>query len=241
MNSFFDADPADVRRAPLSMVVAQRIRDAIVSGELEDGTALPSEKELATRLKVGRSTVREAVRVLQAQGLVTGGDTVSTRTPTVSRSGAVPNAASALQNVLQLGQVKLHDLVALRRVIEKAGFRAACERRDPAGLARARAALAAMSASPDDAEAFHQADIDFHAAIIDAADNQAFSLVMRVLRHATARHLRNALTGEPALPSLTHPLIEEHRALLEAVEQGNGAAAADLIDAHITGFYAERS
>ena len=72
-----------IRRTPLSLLVSRQIRDAIVSGELMLGSQLPTEQELTAQFDVSRSTVREAVRILQAQGLLSGGDTVSTSRPRV--------------------------------------------------------------------------------------------------------------------------------------------------------------
>src|SRR5205807_2336248 len=64
-----------VSRVPLSLLVARQLREAIVSGELAMGSQLPTEQELTERFGVSRSTVREALRVLQAQGLLSGGGT----------------------------------------------------------------------------------------------------------------------------------------------------------------------
>ncbi len=71
-------DTTPLSRMPLSLAVSGRIRAAILDGSLPVGEALPTEQELAQTFSVGRSTVREALRVLQAQGLLTGADTTST-------------------------------------------------------------------------------------------------------------------------------------------------------------------
>ena len=118
------ASPFELRaedRAPLSVLVSRQLRQAIVSGRVSVGTELPSEKELTAELGVGRSTIREALRILQAQGLLSGGDTVSTRRPRVSTHQTLSLAAAqAMENAVRLGQVPLGDLVELRVVIEGA-------------------------------------------------------------------------------------------------------------------------
>lgn len=226
-----------VSREPLSMYVARRIRDAIMAGELPDGAALPSEKELCTRLGVGRSTVREALRILQAQGLVTGGDTVSTRGPVVSGPGAVTGAAFALENVLRLGQVPVDDLVTLRLLIEGEAVELAATRQDGEALGRAASAIVAMERAGPDAEAFLQADVAFHAALVEGAGNVAFTLVHNVLRGAMANHLRAGLEAESDAQAMKRALVGQHRRILNAVRRGDGAGAAKLLRRHIQSFY----
>ena len=222
--------------------MALQLREAIVSGRIPVGDELPSEKELGQQLKVGRSTIREALRILQAQGLVSGGDTVSTARPRVSAEATLSTAAATMENVLRLGQVPLADLVELRVVIEGAIVEAAAEAvADDPGLAEARDALAAMQAPDVDVEAFRAADLRFHRALAAAGGNQAFTLVMGVLRHAISAHL-----GE-ALHRVAHPrramaeLTREHAEILDAVVRGHGKRARTLVTAHIRAFYDERA
>ncbi|RFA25554.1 hypothetical protein CAI21_18665 [Alkalilimnicola ehrlichii] len=229
-----------VGREPLSVIVAGRIRDAIVSGQLPDGSPLPGEKELGARFEVGRSTVREALRILQAQGLVTGGDRVSTRTPTVNGRGAVSSAAFALENVLRLGQVPLQDLVSLRLLIEQSALALAAARLDDEGRGRAEDAIAEMDAAADDIECFIDADVAFHATLIDAAGNAAYVLVNNVLRGTMAEHLRVALQRAQDLPAVTAKLNREHRAILAAACAGDGSLAAQRVGAHIRDFYEQQ-
>ncbi|MEC7522333.1 MAG: FCD domain-containing protein [Myxococcota bacterium] len=237
MEDVFDRALAEVGREPLCMTVASQIRASILSGALSDGTALPSEKELSARLGVGRSTVREALRILQAQGLISGGSSVSTKGPVVTRDGALPIAASALEAVVALGQVPLADLVGLRTLIESAALRAAAEARREDALEAAEAALEEMRAAGADVERAHRADVAFHAALIDGADNGAYSLVYRVLRESIAAHLRDALDAEPDPGGTVARLVAEHEDILEAVRAGDGHAAAATLRGHLDGFY----
>lgn len=240
MTDAFPALTAAAGREPLSMAVARRLRTAIVSGELADGTPLPSEKDLASTLGVGRSTVREALRVLQAQGLVTGGDTVSTRGPSVDGRGSVGSAAAALEALVLLGQVPPADLVELRLLIEQSALATAARVQGPdrdAALDRAAEAIRHMQAADGDPEVFHTADVAFHEALIGAAGNQAFALVTGALRDATARHLLRALRNVEAPALVLDRLLGEHRRILAAVRAGHGRRAAALVHDHIAGFY----
>ncbi|MGH1345651.1 MAG: FadR/GntR family transcriptional regulator [Nannocystales bacterium] len=236
MSDVFEGVLDAAERAPLSLTIARRLQRAIVSGELADGAALPSEKELCARLSVGRSTVREALRILQAQGLVTGGDRVSTRGPKVRRDGALPIAATALGTAVALERLPRADLVELRLLIEEDAVRRAAHGGQTEALHRARAAAQVM-VDTDEPEAFLQADVAFHTALIDAADNRAYALVMTVVREAMATHLRDALAASPTVSSVLPALAQEHLELLDAIESGDAQLAADRVRAHIADFY----
>ncbi|MBN9162957.1 MAG: hypothetical protein BGO98_17265 [Myxococcales bacterium 68-20] len=231
-------------RAPLSVLVSRQLRQAIMSGRVSAGTELPSEKELTEELGVGRSTIREALRILQAQGLVSGGDTVSTRRPRVSTHQTLSLAAAqAMENAVRLGQVPLGDLVELRVVIEGASVEAAALVEDEA-LETARAAVETMkevsAAKALDVDAFRSADLLFHRSLALASGNAAFPLVMGVLRSAVSSHLGEALHQEPDPVATVKRLTREHEAILAAVEGGRGERARTLMTKHIRAFYRER-
>jgi len=226
-------------RAPLSLAVSRQLRQAIVSGKVTVGTELPSEKQLTRELGVGRSTVREALRILQAQGLVSGGDTVSTRRPRVSSEEQLSHAAAtAMENVVRLAQVPLDDLVELRVVLEGSAVEqaAALPARDPR-LHDARAALALMSAADISIEEFRAADLLFHRALAAATGNAAFPLVMGVLRSAISSHLGEALQRERQPQRAMAKLAREHADILAALVSGKGKQARELVTRHIRDFY----
>jgi DNA-binding FadR family transcriptional regulator len=224
-------------RAPLSVAVSRRIREAIVSGNISIGTELPSEKDLARDLGVGRSTVREALRILQAQGLLSGGDTVSTARPRVSADQTMSMAANTMENALRLGQVPLRDLVELRLLIEGSAIRLAAENRDPEALAVAHEAVAEMKVRNVDIETFRAADLRFHHGLVAAGGNVAFTMVMTVLRNAISGHLGEALLRVPSSRAAMTALTSEHEAILHAVEHGRPKRATELVTDHIRAFY----
>ena len=228
-------------RAPLSIAVARKLREAIINGQVPLGGELPSEKDLGKQLKVGRSTIREALRILQAQGLVTGGDTVSTARPRVTAELTIITAASTMENALRLGQVPLADLVELRVVIEGSIVEAAAEAGPSAALDEARATVETMRRPNLDVETFRAADVAFHRCLAAAAGNQAFTLVMGVLRDAIAGHLGEALHRVTRPRAAMAELTKEHAAILDAVVHGHGKKARQLITEHIRDFYKESS
>lgn len=232
--------PSPDTREPLSVVVAGRLRKDIVSGKLALGEELPSENELTRALGVSRSTVREALRILQAQGLVSSGGAVSTRRSRVSTEDVLTLAAAqALENVVRLAHTPLEDLVELRLVIEGAAVEAAARTRGEA-LTEAAATVEAMKARGLDLDTFRAADLLFHRALARASGNTAYPLTLGVLRSAIAGHLGEALAREPQPQRAMARLAREHEAILEAVAAGHPTRARELMTQHIGGFYRRR-
>jgi GntR family transcriptional regulator, transcriptional repressor for pyruvate dehydrogenase complex len=231
-------------RVSLSVLVSRQLRSAIVSGQISSGDEFPTEKELSEQLGVGRSTVREALVILQAQGLLSGKDVVSTRRPTVAPGRALTAAAAtAIENALLLGNVPLHSLLELRVVIEGAIVRGAASAADESrqALAQSHLAVAEMRAAGADIERFRAADFTFHRSLAEASGNSAFGLVMGVLRSAISGYLGEALEREPN-PALTMAaLTTEHSAILDAVERRQATRAAGLMQHHVEDFYRGRS
>jgi GntR family transcriptional repressor for pyruvate dehydrogenase complex len=223
-------------RAPVYLQVADQLRDAILSGELAAGEALPPERDLAETFGASRASVREALRVLQAQGLISGSGTPA---PAVVAEGTEPSAREALITLLRLNRVELEQLVDFRCMLESAALRRAADAPDADRLDDARRALEEMAAPDLAIEAFDEADVRFHVALVRASGNEAMHLVMAALRDAVARHLLAALRAQADPRRTLARLTAEHAAILDAVESGQAERAAGLVEAHIRGFYAE--
>lgn len=223
-----------VSRLPLSLEVAQRLRAAILDGTFGAGSELPTETELAQSFAVGRSTIREALRVLQAHGLISGADSVSTARPRVTHEGTAASAATALSTALQVGAIPLADLVALRVLLEAESMRQITSVPNSA-----RECLATMADAVEvaDYEAFHVADVDFHVSLAYASGNRALGFVIAVLRDGIAVHLLEALAAVEDVGAVLARLLAEHRAIVAALDAGDGERAADLVVDHIQGFY----
>jgi GntR family transcriptional repressor for pyruvate dehydrogenase complex len=224
-----------VSRATLYVEVAAQIRAAILGGAMSSGEKLPSERELARQFGVSRASVREALRHLQAQGLLA----PRGRTSPLESAGSDQAALrfrEALTHVAQLQGVSLGDLVELRVAIEGAALVRAAAAPVGARLEEARAALAVMERSDASAEEFQEADVSFHLALVAAAGNQALLLVMQAVKDAIRAHLGEQLSAR-ALSKLRPRIVAEHRAMLRSVERGAGAAAGAQLRRHLGEFY----
>src|SRR3954468_4913323 len=157
-----------LERRPVYEQVADRLREAILSGELEPGSALPPERELCERYGVGRTTIREALRSLQTRGLaVAAGPTSPLRVVEVDALTTDP-LRDTLVHLLRLGRVPLDDLIGLRIALEGAGAATAAVREPRPDLTAARDQIAFMRAAGTDLEAFEIADIRFHLELVRA-------------------------------------------------------------------------
>jgi GntR family transcriptional regulator, transcriptional repressor for pyruvate dehydrogenase complex len=224
-----------VARRSIYLDVAGQIRAAILAGTMATGQQLPPERELSRQFAVSRATVREALRHLQAQGLLA----PRGRTSPLATAGpedAVERFREALTHVVKLREVSLPDLVELRLAVETAALERAAAAPVPAELEAARAALAVMERADVPAEEFRGADVAFHVALVGASGNQALLLVMQAVKDGMRLHLGEALRARSfakARPSI----VAEHRALLRAVERGAGRDATALLRRHLR-FYA---
>ena len=218
---------ARLRIPKASELFAQQVRTAIVLGDLPPGTSLAPEKELLSQLGVSRATIREGLRLLEAEGLITtrrgrgGGATVC--------RPSVGTHLRSLALLLQFDGTTLGDLLEARRVIKPPCARLAAERISPAQLAGMRAALDELRALTDTPEAYHGAQVRFHLLIAQATGNA----VLRIYTNALAELIYEQLREVP----FTREDLEAGAAacarILEALEQGDGERAERRLARHL--------
>jgi GntR family transcriptional regulator, transcriptional repressor for pyruvate dehydrogenase complex len=212
------------RRRAFEDVILQ-VEDAIAEGRITQGDRLPPERELAQTLGVSRGSVREALRVLEAFGVLAarrgrGADAGST--VTAEHNGL----AGLLRIYASLLKVPLSDLVDLRVAIETMTARAAAARRDAPPVTDA-----------PDRDAFLQADTEFHVALARASGNVLAPLLMEALREAIARQMRAAFVAVEDWDATRARILADHEEIAERVRQGDGEGAADAVERHVRGFY----
>lgn len=217
-------------------VVLERIERDLLDGRLGPGDRLPSERDLATELGVGRSSVREALRVLEVMGLI------RTATGSGPQSGAIVIATpsgglSALLRLQVAAQgFALGDVVRTRLVLEDAVVTAlaSSEGRDTSA---AHQMLDAMDAEGLTTGEFLALDAQLHLALAESSGNTVIAAMMAGLRTSIESYV---VTGSAAIAdwkAMTIRLRREHRALVGAIDAGDAEAARDLVRDHITGYY----
>ncbi|SNC73561.1 transcriptional regulator, GntR family [Kytococcus aerolatus] len=227
------APPA--RQPPLRAYeeVLEWIEGQILGGDLPTGARLPAERDLASQIGVSRAAVREAIRTLQAQGIVRSavgaGDTGGT-TITAVDGGAL---SRMLRLHVALGHFPLPHVIEVRITLEQLSARLACERREDSHLEELNALVRAMESSQDDRERFNDLDTRFHVALAAAAGNRLATGTTAALRESMRLPILERFRRTDTWPALVPQLVEDHRAILQAVRTQDAERAASLVAEHI--------
>jgi DNA-binding FadR family transcriptional regulator len=224
--SLLQLEPIDVPRAP--DLLADQLRERILSGELTEGTALPPERDLVTQTRMSRTTVREALRILQVQGLVriragrNGG-------AFVQRPGQ-ESVASSVGLLIRGHRIEFAALLETREAIEPVCAQLAARHRTDEDLA-ALAAANAVIGDPDSSLAqFLQANVDWHIAVAAATHNQLIAAFMLALSRAIYASTENEAFVDADVRRVT---ARAHRSIAEAITKQDSAAAVRRMNRHI--------
>ncbi len=231
-------DTGAVRRTEkVSEVVARSIVQDIAKRDLQPGTMLPPESVMLDRYKVGRASLREGLRILEIQGLITikpgpGG-------------GPVVSAASShdfgRMTTLHYQGVRatFRELIDARLVIEPMMARLAAATRDPQVIADLRGVARRTRDGLDDDTEYSGGASDFHAAIAGASGNRILDLFGRSLKDVYAERVSGVL-----FPMEARERVQcAHEDIVDAIEAGDEALAEKLMREHMQeflGFVAER-
>lgn len=216
-------------------VIVQQLETLILSGVLRPGERLPSERDLAERLKVSRPTLREALQELDRKGVVSsrhGGGTF-----VADGVGAVFSAP--LIDLFQSHPDTALDYVEFRRHLEGMSAYFAALRRTDADCDLLRRTFEAMEAAHDLDDPTSEADIDaeFHLAIAEAAHNVVLLHVVRalfgLLREGVFYNRDNLYNRR----GVRNMLLDQHRAVFEAIIDGAPAEAQTAAEAHMRFVY----
>ncbi|OAN36626.1 FadR/GntR family transcriptional regulator [Microbacterium sp. H83] len=217
-------------------LVLEHVERDLLDGRLGPGDRLPSERDLAADLGVGRSSVREALRVLEVMGLI------RTATGSGPQSGAIVIAtpSGGMSTLLRLQVAAqgfpLEDIVQTRLLLEDAVVAALATAPDR-DLGAAHRVLDAMDAAGLSAAEFLALDAQLHLALAQAGGNTVVAATMAGLRTAIESYVLQGAALIDDWDAMADTLRTEHRAIIAAVDAGDADAARALVRAHITGYY----
>ena len=226
--------PLTTTRPPKAYeVVLGWVDERILDGRLTVGDTLPAERELARILEVSRAAVREAVRTLEAQGVVrsavgagsTGG-TIITAVP----SGAL---GRLLRLHVALANFPLLDVLEVRVTLESLSVRLAADHASAEHLATLRDLLDRMADPDIDRETFNDHDTAFHVALASAAGNHLARDFTAAIRESMRLPILDAFRTVGTWEEVVTTLRADHEAIFEAVAAGDGDAAAAITEEHI--------
>jgi len=214
------------------------IEQQLSRGELQIGQRLPSERTLAEQFDLSRASVREAITVLDAMGVVRSavGSGPGAGTVIIAQPGSA--LGSALRFHVASSHLPVADIVQTRLLFETW----ACEhsRTDSPVLAEAELLLEEMaSLAAEQGEEFLALDIRFHLALAESAGNVVVGAMMLSLRESIRNYTSEIVTRLPDWVRTSARLHDEHSQILALLRRGERAAAAGLVAEHIEGFYRE--
>lgn len=207
--------------------VAEQIRRHISLRLIKPGEPLPAERELAAMFGVGRVTVQQALRLLEASGLVearrgrTGGTFVTKRDND-------SDAADDLIVRVMRHRKEMEDLLQYRRLVEPAVARVAAGARRSSDLAAMRKAIRGMVQATSEPD-YMRHDTDFHIAVARATGNDILTQAIESIR----MQLNDAMTLLPESDTWHRRISREHEELFGAIENGDGDAAERLMEQHV--------
>jgi DNA-binding FadR family transcriptional regulator len=216
------------RRMPkTSEIVARDLADRIIAAELPEGTVLPPEREMTQALGIGRTTLREALRLLESRGALTikagprGGPVVRHPSPT--------DLGQALKMILQFETATARDLMIARLSLEPAVARAAATTITPEQLAELRATNDRLLTHIDDEDAFLEANRAFHEILACACGNAVLEMFTKSLMTIAD----GRAVGASYSPRARAEVHAAHERVIAAVAAADADAAQAAMLAHI--------
>lgn len=215
-----------VKRRRLYEEIVQQFHSLIRQGTLKHGDRLPSERELSEQFKVSRSSVREAIRSLELQGLV------------VSKRGSgtfinTENLGAALDLVaanLNVGEAALQDVFEMRHLMEPHIAALAAQRATSLEVEAMREILEEQQRQIDVGDTGVESDTAFHFALASATHNAALVKVVSAIEDILQMS-RDRSLQEPGRPQRS---LASHCQILEMVEMGDVSGARKAMDHHLT-------
>jgi GntR family transcriptional repressor for pyruvate dehydrogenase complex len=221
------------RNAPLSTQIVKRVREALFAKELRPGDFLGTEKELAERFGVSRVVARDALRTLEAQGVVeikigaNGGARIAT--------GNALLFAEALAVQLDLAGVSIAEILDAQRAIECLAAELAATNSTPDDIARLRTIIAEAERHGGDPGASTTLGREFHLAVTEASHNRVLVVQLVSLQHVSWPRRNPTLTAK-----VMRRIQDVHKELLALIEIRDAAGARQLMDDHVKMIRARR-
>jgi GntR family transcriptional regulator, transcriptional repressor for pyruvate dehydrogenase complex len=218
-----------LKRRRINESVADQIRQAIFSGLIATGHKLPPEREMAEHFQTSRVALREALRALEKEGLITikrgagGGAFIA------DFDNALRALADSLNTVAKLGSAKSANLSEMRSILEPEITRLATLRATPEDVSAIEAVVIAQEQELENGELSRKLDMDFHRCVAEAAHNPIMSIVVNAIN----RSITDSILRSKRTEDMRKRVVTYHRNIFEAVRSGNADLAKQVMSAHV--------
>jgi DNA-binding FadR family transcriptional regulator len=208
----------------------------VVTGELKDGDSLPNETQMMARFKISRPTAREAIRILESEGIIRvsrgargGGRVVSPDATIVARAAGL---------ALQTRGVTISDLYEARMLIEAPAARLAAERRPKTAANALRVFVSHEFEVIEDRVLISRAIAGFHRLLMDECGNGTLGILALALHDVFERALLNSQKMRDPVPEAERLRelrfgLSSHAKLVDLIEAGDGEGAAKHWTSHM--------
>lgn len=237
MATFDDAFAAQwkplARMRTHEQVIAE-IENRLLTGTLKAGDRLPPERQFAEALGVSRGAVREALRILEAIGVVEAGSGSGPSSGSMIVQDSIAGMAMVLRLHLQLASFSQNDLVEVWLLIERLAARKAADlatEEDIAGLLSLVEQMRRASTS----SAYDDLELAFHVRIVHAAGNALATVLIGALRRAQTSVGETRFDGPETEEHVAREMADEYTAIARAIADGDGDHAAELLAGTIRG------
>lgn len=228
-------DPAwrPVERARAYELVIAQVEEQITSGSLGVGDRLPPERDLAAMLGVSRAAVREAMRALEAFGVVRAGAGVGRDSGTILTSMSSEALTQFLRLHVALAHFPMDDVIEARVMLERWSVSLAARHATDEHLAELLRLVEAMEDPDITREAFNDCDTGFHLAVAEAGGNRLVADMTSAIRASMEGPILRSFHATPEWPVLVHDLRTGHRDVYDAILARDPDAAATAMEDHV--------
>jgi GntR family transcriptional regulator, transcriptional repressor for pyruvate dehydrogenase complex len=216
-----------------SGVLATRLRELILKGQFASGKLLPPERDLVTESGLSRGSVREALKILETEGLVEikSGRTGGSRVTSPKRTAL----ARSTEIFVRANGVNLESLLDCRIAVEPMLAKLTARNRTEAELEHLRKLHVKFEKSVNDIQRYRRINFQWHLAIAAASRNEPLTALME----AIATPVFEATGYEVVTtPKTRREAVKAHAAVLDAIARRDGATAARAMEGHLTSYSA---
>ena len=234
MDKTLDITPVSVPKA--ADVLAKILREKILAGDLDEGRSLPNERDLGAQSGLSRASVREALRILEGEGLI------ATRTGRNGGSAVMRPSSAAIERSVGIfirGQrIRLAAVLETRAAIEPPSARFAALHRTDADLKAMGICHTKLqhASRDDDIPGYMRANLDWHVQVVRASHNEL--LIAFISAVSQAIYADTDLDGFNSL-DVRNAVIRAHRGVMDAIKTRDGDAAARRMGRHVTAYISD--
>lgn len=209
--------------------IVEQIKAMITEGNLKPGDRLPSEREMADRLKVSRASVREALSALHLMGLVE----IKSGEGTFIKQTSIDSIIEPLALVLLMERDTVIEILEVRKGLEVEAAGLAALRRDEEDLAKMREALDEMKRDIEQSEIGEKADWKFHYTIAQASQNVLLTRLMNTVADTIENTMRTSRQKLYNTEKMPQTLLNAHEGIYEAIKNGDAMEARKRMFEHL--------